>query len=352
MAFPATAGQFLLSEQDRSLYAEAFEEIDNKALDKARAIADRAANPMPAKVVRWLDLARSRSDREDPGSFAEFAEFLDKNPGWPSQRSLRRAAERAMPDDLPDDQVLAWFGRNPPLTVDGTLRFAAALYRRAESERAVTLLRQAWIGLDFTAEQEVTFTQRYQKLITPDDELARLERLLWQRRADAARRQARRVGNGYVELTEARVRLALRRPGVDSAIKRVPARLLNDPGLIFDRAQWRQRKGRSDGAIELLDPPLADVPNPELWWRLRRQAVRRAIDKGDHAAAQRIASHHGVDRGLVFAEGEWLAGWIALRFLKDAKRAYQHFVRLHDGVTSPISQARGEIGRASCRERV
>lgn len=340
MAFPAMAGQSLLSERDRTAYSDAFEAIGKKQFGRARLLAEQAENPMPGKVIRWLDLIRTRSDG-DQASFSEFAEFLDQNPGWPSQTSLQRAAERAMADDLPDERVLAWFGRRPPLTVDGTLRYAAALLRAGESERAVKLLGQAWIGLNFDQEQEIAFRQRYKQLITPEDEIARLERLLWQRSDNAARRQAKRIDNGYVELTDARLRLARRRPGVDSAIKRVPAHLKNNPGLNFERALWRQRKGRAEGVIELLDPPRTDVAYPELWWRLRRRAVRWAIDNGDHAAAQRIASHHGVDHGLVFAEGEWLAGWIALRFLKDPKQAYQHFVRLHDGVSSPISRARG-----------
>ena len=53
--------------------------------------------------------------------------------------------------------------------------------------------------------------------------------------------------------------------------------------------------------------------------------------------------------GTTFAEGEWLAGWIALRFLHEPKTAYAHFTRLHGGVGSPISKARAAYwaGRAA-----
>jgi hypothetical protein len=65
------------------------------------------------------------------------------------------------------------------------------------------------------------------------------------------------------------------------------------------------------------------------------------LDQGKHQTAYRIASAHGLESGLGFAEGEWLAGWIALRFIKDPTLAYQHFTRLYDRVSSPISKARG-----------
>jgi soluble lytic murein transglycosylase len=54
-----------------------------------------------------------------------------------------------------------------------------------------------------------------------------------------------------------------------------------------------------------------------------------------------MVSRHGLKDGVGFAEAEWLAGWIALRFRNDAKQAQRHFARLYDGVSTPISSARG-----------
>ncbi|HOO88899.1 MAG TPA: hypothetical protein PK442_14430, partial [Synergistales bacterium] len=49
---------------------------------------------------------------------------------------------------------------------------------------------------------------------------------------------------------------------------------------------------------------------------------------------------HGMDDGFGFAEGEWLAGWIALRFLNDQEVARGHFERMYKAVNYPISRAR------------
>jgi soluble lytic murein transglycosylase len=54
-----------------------------------------------------------------------------------------------------------------------------------------------------------------------------------------------------------------------------------------------------------------------------------------------IASRHGLQSGAGFADGEFLSGWIALRFLNKPDIAITHFQNLAKGVTLPISVARG-----------
>jgi soluble lytic murein transglycosylase len=84
-------------------------------------------------------------------------------------------------------------------------------------------------------------------------------------------------------------------------------------------------------------------------WREIDDAARRALSRGQVKVAYKLAIQHGAKDGTAFAEGEWLAGWIALRFLHEPKTAYAHFTRLHGGVGSPISKARAAYwaGRAA-----
>ncbi len=336
VAKPVVTDTGLLSAQDRKAYRAAFHKADKQRFRSARKLARKAKETLPAKVILWMRLAGDRPR----GDFKELARFLDENPEWPGQAALLRNAELAMPNDLPDARVLAWFEARPPTTAGGAMRYAAALRRAGEKDRATALLRLTWVHQDFGRRDELTFRKRFSKLLRREDELARLDRLLWDRKYRPAKRQARRLGKGYPALAEARIQLARRGPGVDWAIKRIPDDLKDDPGLIYERARWRWRKKRYDGVIELLDPPDAAAPHPERWWRMRKWAARQAFMKGDISVAYRIASAHGLESGLGFAEGEWLAGWIALRFLDRPEAAYGHFEHLNNGVSSPISLAR------------
>lgn len=62
-----------------------------------------------------------------------------------------------------------------------------------------------------------------------------------------------------------------------------------------------------------------------------------------------MAKSHKLQNGIGFLEGEWLAGWIALRFLKDTKIAYGHFTEFFRKARYPISLSRGAYwaGRAA-----
>ena len=335
-ATPWPAGA-ALSETDEKVYADAFRRADKKDYPGARRLAARGNEPLLGEFFAWLELTRTKGD----GDFAELSAFLDSHPGWPRLGEIRRRAEESLPDGLTPAELLAWFGEESPSTVDGALRLAEALRANGQEVAARRLLRETWVTGRFTRSQEGTFLDRYRDLLRRDDEMARLETLLERRSVAAARRQARRLGSGYPELAEARLRLALDRPGVDHAIGRLPAALQNDPGLLYERARWRQRRGRTEGVIELIDRAGPVIRRPERWWRLRHWAARRAFGEGDMPTAYRLANGHDLKKGTGFADGEWLAGWIALRFLDDPKRAYDHFVRLHDGVGTPISLARG-----------
>ncbi|MFQ5773323.1 MAG: transglycosylase SLT domain-containing protein [Kiloniellaceae bacterium] len=343
----ASGDSAMLSPHDRKVFASAFREVEAKRFQQARALAARAQDPLLAKVIVWLDLIEPAR----PGDFAEAARFLTRNPEWPGQAALQLRAARTIPDDWPDDQVIAWFRGHPPLTAGSAVRYAEALMRAGERERAANLLRTAWIDRDFSGREERAFRKRYGHLLRREDDIARLDRLLWDRASRPAMRQARRLGGGYPALAEARLLLARAGPGVDSAIRRVPAELRADPGLIYERARWRQRRGMYEGVIELLDPPDPAAPRPERWWPLRHWAARQALMNGDISRAYRIAGGHGMAAGLGFAEAEWLAGWIALRFLDQPKAAYEHFKRLHRGVSLPISLARSAFwaGEAASR---
>ena len=129
----------------------------------------------------------------------------------------------------------------------------------------------------------------------------------------------------------------------------MPKDLRNDPGLIYERARLLRRKDKFAEAADLLDPPPQNVPRPDLLWSELKRAARGSLEDGNISAAYRLAAAHGTDNGEAFAEGEFLAGWIALRFLDDAPTAMKHFTAIYAGTTSIISQSRGAYwaGRAA-----
>jgi soluble lytic murein transglycosylase len=87
-----------------------------------------------------------------------------------------------------------------------------------------------------------------------------------------------------------------------------------------------------------------------MWAERRAGIVRRAMREGRPAEAYRFASLHHLDpsAGTSYTDLEWLSGWIALRGMRDPKRAAGHFQRVWDAGVSPITKGRAGywLGRA------
>ncbi len=332
-AFPARAA---LSGTDRQIYREAFEaaRAGNWALAEKRA--EKAHDRLLAKVLWWLNLSRGGSG----ASFSDFTDFITANPDWPGQVTLRQHAEESM-IGVSDQTLAQWFDRFPPVTPAGKFKQADIWIAEGHEQQGLARIRETWINGDFTAFEEKSVLQRYHSVLRRADHVARLDRLIWDGQFEAARRMLLRVDPDHRALAEARIALAETEPGVERLVARVPAALQNDPGLLFERMRWRARKEHFDDAIAILDHPPKDLVRPLAWASERQTLARHALAVGDISVAYRLAAHHGLTSGRAFAELEFLAGWIALRFLHEPDVAYNHFVKLYDEVKLPVSLARG-----------
>jgi soluble lytic murein transglycosylase len=325
-------------------WQRAFEAVEAADWPYALDLARRAGNPTLEAVVRGLDLARDGSDAD----FGEITLFLHDRPGWPGLARIRWRAEQVMPADLAPDAVIAWFDEEVPVSLEGVIRLARALEAVGRGEEARALVRDAWPTLETTAAGEERFLSAFGEWLTRPDHIRRTDALLWADRGAEARRSARRAGEGWPALAEARIRLADGEHGVDWAIRAVPEGLQGDEGLLYERTRWRRRADMTAEAIEMLARQPAGSDHADRWWTERHILARQLFNEGDAAAAYRLVTAHQEPEGLALAESEFLAGWLALRFLGRPADARAHFTRLVDNVRTPISQARGAywLGRA------
>jgi len=86
---------------------------------------------------------------------------------------------------------------------------------------------------------------------------------------------------------------------------------------------------------------------------IRKLMAYWAIEEEKFSDAYRLTRNHGMVKGAGFAEAEFLGGWLALTKLGKPDLAVQHFQTLRNGVTTPVSLARGSywLGRAHEAQR-
>ena len=304
--------------------------------------AVRRQGDVAKDIVEWHRL------RAGIGSSREAAAFVQRRPDWPGLSLLRKKNEAAF-GGAPAERTLSFFANDGAQTAEGALVLADALRQSGQKGAAEAEIVLAWRTLPMSDAVHAQFLEQYSRLLK-DHHVARLDYMLWQGWKDNSQRMYPLVSEGWRRLSAARLSLRADRTGVDVLIEAVPSSLKSDPGLAFERFQWRARKGRNDSAIELLlaQSRAAQLGEPEKWAGWRRGLARSDMRAGQHRRAYAVASTHGLFEGSAYADLEWLSGYLALRFLNDPEAALQHFVRFEQAIQSPISMGRAGywIGRA------
>lgn len=336
---------------DRSL-AETAPRPLTSALDAARdSNWDRALDLASRDGQAARDIIRWTKLRAGLGDAAEVLDFLDSNAHWPGLDYLRRRSEGAFARAT-EAQVLAFFADHVPSTGEGALQYARALEAAGQTGEAEATIVLAWRTLDLDEATHNAFVARYGSLLQPHH-TARLSQSIWEGRSGDITRMLEIVGDGPAKLARARLALKSGSGDVNALIDAVPAALKDDPGLAYDRFNWRLKKGLRDEAKQLLlDQSLISggLGYPDLWASQRRAMAREEMRTGSAERAYKIASTHQLSEGGSFADLEWLSGYLALRYLRDAETALHHFDRLQDGVQTPISLGRAGYWRGRALE--
>jgi soluble lytic murein transglycosylase len=311
---------------------------------RAYAGAATATDPLPVKMLHWMDYARPGA----PGRFPDIAEFIEKNHDWPAQKAMRKHAEEALAGE--SDAVAAeWFKRYPPVSPTGKVREAEMMVNSGDLDASGAALRGAWIAADFGPLDEKNFLARHSTSLRPEDHIQRIDRLLWDGQSEAAHRMLGLVPSDYRPVAEARLALAAQAANAEALVGRVPTRLRSDPGLIFEQLRWRRKKDMTDAAVQILLAQPNDLVRPAAWWAERQAIARRVLAAGNAELAYRIVEQHGLIEGNAFSEAQFLLGYIALRYMKQPALAFEHFSRILTRVSTPYAKARAGYwgGRAA-----
>ncbi|MBW6397130.1 lytic transglycosylase domain-containing protein [Roseomonas sp. HJA6] len=302
-----------------------------------------AADPLAAKLALWIRL----TNRAAPATAGELVAFIAENPDWPYPDTLNRRAEAALAVEADDALVLRHFGRNPPRSLQGAFRYADALDRAGQAPRATAVMREAWVETPGDVITEEAVLLRFGSRLSEEDHWRRFDRLAFARDLAGASRAAARLTGARA--SAAATRLALARDD-DTVLGTRPT----DIGWAYEQARLLRRRDRDNEAAavwiaaEPLQSGLAGDTARAVWVE-RQVLTRKLLRLGQDREAYRIAAAHGqAEPGEPRGEGEFLAGFIALRRLNDPATAQRHFAMVGQDSRSVITRARSAYwqGRA------
>ena len=314
------------------------------AAGAAAARAKLAAGTLDHEILSWaIALSGGASSRAMLEARSELSQ-------WPGKATLQRNLERALHrEDAPADAVLAALGGIQPATYEGVVALGRAWLAKGDGEAARAVVSAYWRTARIEAPQEAAFLKRFGALLGQADHRARMERMLYADRVNAAQRVAKRAG--AEKLANAWGAMIRQRRDAGKLLQAVPA-AQRGAGYHFALAKHLRQHGRyREAAKALLAAPAGAERgiDADAWWTERRVLSRELLDLGDVRTAYEIAAAHDGGSPATVADAAFHAGWYALSGLKDAQRAFGHFRKITEVAGGSISLARAHywMGRAA-----
>lgn len=317
---------------------------------EAGTTAERSKDPAAAKLVELIYLR----DQSKEAGYARIMNFLDAAPNWPLSEALIKRAERTLyTNNEPAAVILGHFANRKPQTPEGALALARAMLAKGDAATAALLVRGAWNDPNLDADLEKQAGSEFKALLGPEDYRSRMWRLIYAGEGAAAVRAARGLGSDYQKAASVAKELLRGPAGADKLFGKLPPAMRNQLPMKYALVRYYRRANRWDEARAILvgipsDPSvLGDV---NAWWAERRIIARHSVGPthpGAAKAAYQIARSHGFSSGEGAIEGEFLAGWVALRSLNDPAKALGHFQKLDTlaGTSTEKARAKYWLGR-------
>jgi soluble lytic murein transglycosylase len=317
----------------------------------AGAFAARSGDDAAIKLVELLYL----KDHGQNVGFQRIRDFQASAPKWPlSETMAKRAEQTLLLNPEAPETVINYFANTETLTAEGHAALARALYQTGQTDAAKSALRKAWMRTDMDADIERRIASEFSNQLTSADHKARLGRLIYAQQPSAAIRQSKRLGADQQKVAKVAQALLGGAGGAEKAYMGLPQSLRNEMPLRYALARLYRKQekfGKARSILLQVSGSAADMGDASAWFDERRIIARRSIGPYNRSTwndAYKIASRHGITSGDDQTDAEFLAGWIALRYLKDTDTALSHFGKLNTAATSRTDKARAGywIGRA------
>ncbi|RLQ87583.1 lytic transglycosylase domain-containing protein [Notoacmeibacter ruber] len=311
---------------------------------KARQIRDTLSG-LDREILTWA-IAYYGGDNIPSAEIAAAAAGLN---GWPGAERLRQNSERALAsENHPPQSILAAFGSTQPETIEGAKALASAKLAMGDKTGAGETLAPLWRSQKMDASDEDDILRRFGPFISRAVHCDRMETMLYEDRVRSAGRVASLCGRTRLHAAFAAV--TRKQSDAWSLLSAVPGNERTD-AFYFAKARHLRWQGKfQEAAVALLEAPdNAGRLDPDAWWFERRVLSRELLDIQQPALAYRVVSQHGGGREVTRIDASFHAGWYALRFLNEPKRAANHFRNILLRAEGPISKARGYywLGRAA-----
>ena len=259
---------------------------------------------------------------------SQIQSLAKRRPVWARSSTYQKRIEQTLVLSKPSNKVLLRaFGNVDPVSDEGRIAYAKALIATGQKTKARTISRTLWTLERQGIKEEARVYRAIGKALTKKDHSDRADYLLYYDRAKGAERLTRFLSRDEKKLIAARAAVARRSKNALNALKAVPASLRNRPGYMFSLGKYYRRSGQLQKAAQTYIRASTDknqLTSPLSWWKEKRLLARMLLEKREFQLAYQVVARRSELPSRYASDAEFEAGWIALRFNRNARVAIKH----------------------------
>jgi soluble lytic murein transglycosylase len=316
------------------------------------AIANQQLDPAVKAALEWAAIRSARSTL----GLTRLQAFLSAYPEFPMADWIRRRAESALFDEhRPHSDIRAFFTHYQPDTAAGKISLAHIKHADGDDQAAQALVKNAWRENTISSSMEQIIAKNYPTAIVELDIRYRAERLVYKNEITEALRLGASIGAHYCASLKALNAALKEHSNAEILLNAVPSAEQRNAPYILAKSQTLRRAGKLLEAAKLLNTApreQAKLVNGHEWWVERRFLARKLMDSGFITQAYAVTSGYKATQDADRIDAEFMAGWIALRYLQDAEASEPHFERAVNFAKTPLSISRSNywLGRAKAAQ--
>lgn len=302
-----------------------FENYDDNS-DMIVSIAESylQSEKLTQKTYLWYYL---RSPKTVP-EIDHLLSFIQSNPNWPDIDKMRHKIEKYLFNiDTFDIYSDAYFNSFEPLTGDGYLALSIIKIKNAEYRKAQKLYKYAWHNLKISPKTKKKFLAYCGLCINNEDTNIRFNRMLYLGDYDELTDILPSLDTDYQNIYKIafKIKNNIKLTGIDFI--RLEDQLSNNSTFQYLKLNWLVNKKYTYRAYEHFNKQknTVEIKTPLLWAVQSEIIGRRLIADGRYKESYEVMTLNYIDKNQIYANIEFLKGWLSIRKFKDANKAISHF---------------------------
>ena len=323
-----------------------------EALSWADSIKSENLKEAMVEYVLWKKYSKL-SPKAVESEFSNLIDFILTHQYLPNISSLKGKAENMYVDNkIPYQFVENYFNQVKPISTRAMIYLLKDKLRNSEDKNNPQLVSEivnSFYTYNFKSGNLNTFLATFGSYLNEGNYAHKVEELLWKNDVENAEQLIKLLGTENRTLYSGIIEINKNPRYINNILRSIPKNLRKNELLLYTRFMYEYNNKNSKDALKILLSLTDKTRHPEKWWVYQKFYARKAIKNKNYSEAYFLTVNTNLPKNSYdYVEAQWMAGWVALSFLKDPKTAYYHFYNMYNNAEYPINKSSGAYwaGRA------